>query len=104
MQAMDNTARITARDLSGMVEHWIGCPPCGYLGSDYGSEIKALLQTPQASGLADGLIAKCRLDVPLLARAEPGTLNVYAYNETMDRKILVFDVRGELINIGEVGA
>lgn len=101
---MENRAQITARDLSGMVGHWLGCPPGGYLGSDYGADIKALLQTPMAAGLADGLIDKCRQDVPLLSQAAPGTVNVYAYDEGIDRMGLVFDVAGELINVGGAGA
>lgn len=98
---MNNTARITAKDLQGMVEHWLGCPPGGYLGSNYGADLKALIQTPMASGLADGLIDKCRQDVPLLSQAAPGSLNVYAYDDpgATDRKVIVFDVAGELINV-----
>lgn len=101
MQAMDNTARITARDLTGMVTHWLGCPPGGYLGSEYGSDVKALVQSPMASNLADGLIDKCRQDVPLLGQTAPGTVNVYAYDDpsVIDRKVIVFDVAGELINV-----
>lgn len=98
---MDNIARITARDLQDMVRHWLGCPPGGYLGSEYGSDKEAILQTPMAAGLADGLIDKCRQDVPLLSRAAPGTVNVYAYDDpnAIDRKVIVFDVAGELINV-----
>lgn len=100
MTSMENRAKITARDLSGMVEHWLGCPPGGYLGSDYGSPVKDLLQSPMAAGLADGLIDKARQDVPLLSQAPPGAVNVYAYDEDIDRKVIVFDVAGELINVG----
>lgn len=55
-----STTNITAHDVSGMVEHWLGCPPNGYLGMRYGSDVKSLLQTPMATGLADSLIAKAR--------------------------------------------
>lgn len=103
---MDNIARITAHDLKDMVTHWLGCPPGGYLGSDYGSDIKALLHTPMAAGLADGLIDKCRQDVPLLSKAATGAVNVYAYDDptAIDRKVIVFDVAGELINVSGASA
>lgn len=97
---MQNDARITSGDLSDMVTHWLGCPPGGYLGQSYGSDIKALLQTPMASGLADGLIAKCREDVPLLSLAQPGALNVYSYDVDIDKKAIVFEVAGNEIFVG----
>lgn len=84
-----------------MVGHWLGCPPNGYLGSDYGSDVKSLVQTPMAAGLADGLIAKCKQDVPLLLDAPPGMLNVYAFDGGMDRKVIKFEVAGELVDAGD---
>lgn len=83
-----------------MVEHWLGCPPGGYLGQSYGSEVKSILQTPMAAGLADGLIAKCRQDIPLLSIASPGALNVYAYDIDIDKKAIVFEVAGNEILVG----
>lgn len=103
MGSMKNRAQIEAADLSGMVAHWLGCPPGGYLGSDYGSDVKALLQTPMASGLADSLIAKCRVDVPLLTQAPPGTVNVGYYDLDIDKRAIVFEVAGELIDVGNQG-
>lgn len=82
-----------------MVQHWLRCPPNGYLGSGYGSDVKSLLQTPMAAGLADDLIAKCREDVPLLRAAPDGTVNVYAFDEAMDRKVVRFEVGGELVDV-----
>lgn len=93
-------ATITTRDLSSMVSHWLGCPVDGYLGSGYGSDIKSLVQTPMASGLADGQIAKCRQDIPLLLNAAPDAVNVYAYDKSMDQKVIVFEVGGNLIEVG----
>jgi hypothetical protein len=97
---MQNDARITSADLSSMTEHWLGCPPGGYLGQSYGSEVKSLLQTPMAAGLADGLIAKCRQDIPLLSLAAPGALNVYAYDLDFDKRAIVFEVAGNEILVG----
>lgn len=85
-----------------MVQHWLGCPVNGYLGSDYGSDVKSLLHTPQASGLADGLIAKCRQDVPMVGALAPDAVNVYAQTVDMDVKRLHFEVAGQPVPIGEV--
>lgn len=97
---MKNRVQIDAAELSGMVGHWLGCPPSGYLGSDYGSDVPALLQTPMASGLADGLIAKAQVDIPLLSQAAPGAVNVVAFDDDFDRKVIAFDVAGELVTAG----
>jgi hypothetical protein len=95
------TTRITARDLAGMVGHWLGCPVNGYLGSDYGTDLKALLQTPLAAGLADGLIAKARQDIALLAASPPDTVNVYAAQTALDEQTIYFEVAGELVAVND---
>lgn len=82
-----------------MLTHWIGTPVNGYLGSGYGSELKALIQTPMAAGLADGIIAKARQDIPLLLTAAPDAVNVYAEDRGMDIKAIVFEIGGELVPI-----
>ena len=90
---------ITAQDVSNQVSHWLGCPVYGYLGSDYGSDLKSLLMTPLSAGLADQLIAKCRQDIPVLSQAAPGTIEVYAISEGIDIKRIVFEVLGEVITV-----
>ena len=83
-----------------MVSHWIECPVDGYLGSGYGSDIKSLVQTPMASGLADGQVAKCRQDIPLLQNAAPDAVSIYYDDKGMDQKVIVFEVGGNLIDVG----
>lgn len=82
-----------------MVTHWLGCPPNGYLGSDYGADVKSMLHTPMSSPAADDLIAKCRLDIPLLSVAPPGTLNVASSDVDFDRKEILFEVMGQVISV-----
>lgn len=96
---MQTAAPITSADLADMVGHWLGCPPNGYLGQSYGSDVKQLLHTPMASGRADDLIEKCRADIPLASRVGPGGINVYAYDAAMDRKVVVFEVAGQLVPV-----
>jgi hypothetical protein len=93
------TTQFQATDVTGMVSHWLGCPEGGYLGSDYGSDVQSLVQSPMAAGLADDLIAKCRADIPLLQLAPPGTINVYSYDADFDRKVIAFDVAGQTIEV-----
>lgn len=101
---MQNAAPITSADLADMVGHWLGCPPNGYLGQSYGSDMKSILQTPMASGRVDDQIEKCRVDVPLASRVGPGGINVYAYDAAMDRKVVVFEVAGALVPVPGGGA
>lgn len=96
---MQPAAPITSADLADMVGHWLGTGPNGYLGQGYGSDVKQVLQSPMASGRADDLVEKCRQDIPLASRLGPGGINVYAYDEAMDRKVIVFEVAGEVVPV-----
>ncbi len=91
--------RMTARDLSGMAEHWLRTPANGYLGSDYGSDVKALLHTPLAAGLADGVLAKLRQDVPLIQAAPAGSVNLYAERDGIDRLAISLEIGGDLLDV-----
>jgi hypothetical protein len=92
--------QITSRDLADMTRHWLECPVDGYLGSPYGSDVKAILQSPMAAGLADGVIAKAIQDIPLLQSAPTGTVNVYQQDIAFDKKGIVFEIAGELVPVG----
>lgn len=91
------TTRITAEDVSKMIGHWLRCPPNGYLGSRYGSDVKSILQSPMAAGLADGVIAKAREDVPMLQAADPSAVNIYSYDRSMDQKVIVFEIGDQFV-------
>lgn len=52
-----------------------------------------------AAGLADSLIAKCREDVPILLAAPQDMVNIYAYDADLDKKVIQFDVAGEMLNV-----
>jgi hypothetical protein len=85
---------LTASEVQDMVRHWLSCPPCGYLGSGYGSQVKELLQSAQSSGKADALIRKLREDVPILAAMPSDAVNLYAVTSGTDRTDIVLDVAG----------
>ncbi|MBU0917909.1 MAG: hypothetical protein KKD97_16325 [Gammaproteobacteria bacterium] len=90
---------LTPQDLQGMVTHHLGCPPNGYLGSDYGSDVKSMLMQPMSSPAADDLIAKMRMDIPILSVAPAGTVSVSAVDADFDRKVIRIDVLGQSIDV-----
>lgn len=95
------TSPITPERIGKMVEHWLSCPPRGYLRSNYGSDVKSLLQEPLAAGRADELVRKCHEDIPLIAGMPGGGLEVYAYEQGIDQQVVVFEVAGRRISVGE---
>jgi len=82
-----------------MVRHWLNTPVCGYLGSDYGQDLKATLQLPQADGTADAFLAKLRRDVPVLQAMPPGEVNLYSLTTPPDRLQLMIEVAGQGIEV-----
>jgi len=92
-------ATITGNDIHGMVRHWLNTPVGGYLGSDYGQDVKALLQRPHADGSANSFLEKMRADVPVLAAMPAGMLNLYGVPSAPDRLDLVVEVAGQVIDI-----
>lgn len=92
-------SEIKGSDVQGMISHWIETPVCGYLGSDYGQDIKALLQNPQASGQAEEYIAKLKADIPILQVMPAGTVNLYGVQTPPDRLDLVLEVAGAAFTI-----
>lgn len=80
-----------------MVSHWLGCPPNGYFGSLYGSDIRAMLQTPQRSGLGDAFTAKLRRDVPVLTAVSGGRIDIGVADEGPDRRNIIIGVGSEFV-------
>lgn len=89
---------ITGEDLQAMIRHWLNTPLNGYLGSDYGQEVKILLQRPQEDGLADAVLDKLRTDIPVVAVA-PGGVNLYSIQSAPDRMDVLIEAAGGLIPI-----
>lgn len=88
---------ITGTDIQDMVEHWLKTPVGAYLGSDYGSDLKALLQSPQSSLAADAVIQKLRTDIPVLQALPPGSINLYGVPSGSDKMNFVFEIAGQAI-------
>ncbi|MDR0996655.1 MAG: hypothetical protein LBL69_03210 [Zoogloeaceae bacterium] len=88
-----------ANDIQNMVQHWLGTPVGGYLGSDYGQDVKSLLQRPHADGAPDAFLRKLRADVPVLDALPAGSLNLFGLPRPPDRLDLVIEVAGQAIDI-----
>ncbi len=95
-------ATITGKDIQEMVRHWLDTPVSGYLGSDYGQDIKSLLQLAQSDGAPEALLEKLRLDVPVLQALPSGAVNLYSVQTPPDRLDLVIEVAGQAITVPEV--
>lgn len=86
-----------------MIAHWVGTKPNSYLGSTYGSPTEDLLQKPLNSPIADSYLAKMREDIPVIAALPPGTVNMYAKNEGVDRKNIFIEIQGSSVNLADLG-
>ena len=72
--------------LVGQVLHWLATPTNGYLGSDYGVDLRQYLHRPMSQFDADGIIAKMYADIPALALVGKGKVNVFVRDEGIDGK------------------
>lgn len=96
-------AQITGDDIQRMIRHWLMTPENGYLGSNYGSNVRALLQRPQIGDQrrVDAFLAKLRADVPVLQAMPGDALSVYAQPEGVDRLRIVLSVAGRDYDLNE---
>lgn len=92
---------VDSQELTGMAEHWLGTPPNGYLGSGYGSEVKALLQQPNSSGVGDQFVDKMAEDIPLIGALPAGAVNVYFEQRDKESKRLLIAVADRLVTVDE---
>ncbi|MCO6429023.1 hypothetical protein [Nitrosomonas communis] len=92
-------ATITSNDIQDMVTHWLSTPAYSYLGSDYGQDIKSLLQLPQSDGRPEEQLQKLREDVPVLQVLPSNSVNLYGVQTPPDRLDLVIEVAGHAIEV-----
>jgi hypothetical protein len=91
---------LNSGDIVGIVEHWVETPINSYLGSGYGSELKAMLQKPFSSGMADAALKKLRDDVPLIGALPVSAVNMYAKQNGHERVDIAIDVAGSWVQAG----
>lgn len=92
--------KITGKELEGMIEHWLSTPVNGYLGADYGQDIKALLQLPHSDTAADQFIRKMVSDIPVLSAFPTDAIAIYGVPDGIDRVLLVLEVSGRTYDLG----
>lgn len=92
--------KITAIEIQKMVRHWLETPAFGYLGSDYGQDIKSMLQKPLSTIEADEFLNKLRQDVPILNVMPEGAVNLYVQDEAPDKRKLIIEIAGQEITVG----
>lgn len=97
-------AQITGEEIQKMVRHWLEVPEGGYLGSGYGSNIRALLQRPQFGDRrrVDAFLAKLRRDVPVLNTLPSDALALYATPQGPDQMHIVLSVAGRNYDLSEL--
>lgn len=90
-------SRIGPEKVQNMVSHWLGCPPNGYFGSLYGSDIRAMLQAPQRSGLGNDFVAKMRRDIPILTVIPDGQIDIGITDSGPDRRDIVIGIGSQFV-------
>jgi len=90
---------IMASDIHDMIRHWLGTPVNGYLGSDYGSDIKSMLQRSLSSSDANNLIRKLRNDIPVLQSMPSGAINLFSVQSAPDKLSIFLEVAGQTIQV-----
>lgn len=95
--------QITGKEIQAMIRHWLKTPVNGYLGSDYGQDVKSLLQLPMADTAAvDAFLQKLKTDVALLMQLPADAVNLYAVERGIDKKEIVIEVAGLTVSLDEV--
>lgn len=94
VQASNTSTAINADDIQHMITHWLSTPPNGYLGSDYGSDAKSLLQKALHSGIADAFIEKMKKDLPILSVIPQENIALYSVPEPPDKLHLFIAIAG----------
>lgn len=92
---------LNGRDVAAMTDHWLNTPLNGYLGSDYGQDIKSTLQQPQSSAVANNLIQKLQQDVPIIAAMPDESVGVYAVPRGVDGTDIILAVAGRTFNLSD---
>lgn len=80
-----------------MAGDWLATPVNGYLGSDYGQDLKRVLHSPLSLRLGDEQIAKLRADVPVLSMLPGEAVNLYKVEQGPDRLHLILDIAGHTL-------
>lgn len=100
---------VSALEIQDMIRHHLRCPPNGYLGSGYGTDLPAELQRPLSGDYADRIIDKLIDDVPILSVLPSDAISlamspVPGSNDQVELVIMVYDtvIRAAKIEVGRL--
>lgn len=83
--------KVNSKFIWGQIDHWLGTLTNGYLGSNYGIDLKEYLHKPMGAFSGDEIIAKMRNDIPVLAAISNEDLDIY-FQKVPPDKILFYIV------------
>ncbi len=92
---------IVTEHVVNMVEHWLNCPPNGYFGQGYGSDVKAMLLQLPTSDNADKFIEKLKKDIPLLANLDDEQLSIEVEHVDFDKEYIYLFIGSISFQIGK---
>lgn len=82
--------------IAGQLAHWLACPANGYLGSDYGIDLKQYLHRPMSTFEADQIIAKMKHDIPILGLLPENSVNIWVDDLGDDGKVIYIQVADKI--------
>lgn len=91
--------QITGSELEAMVEHWLNTPVNGYLGSDYGQDLRSLLQRPHSDGTADSFLRKMREDLLIITALPSEAVSLYGSPRGIDEFEITLEVAGKTYDL-----
>lgn len=86
--------KVTSNFIWQQIEHWINTLTNGYLGSNYGIDLKQYLQKPIGAFDGDEIIAKMRSDIPVLSAIDNSNLHIYFKKEPPDKVLFYIMLNG----------
>ena len=95
--------QITGSELEAMVEHWLNTPVNGYLGSDYGQDLRSLLQRPHSDGTADSFLRKMREDLLIITALPSEAVSLYGSPRGIDEFEITLEVAGKTYDLSGGG-
>ena len=83
---------INAKDITGMIDHWLRTKPNGYRGSSYGAPLEQLRLHAQTTSVANSFIDKMKQDIPILNQLSSDQFGVFFSDQGFERKIITLKV------------
>lgn len=93
---------INAKEIEGMIDHWLRTKPNGYRGSSYGAPLEELRLHAQSTNIANEFISKMKRDIPILNQLSSDQFGVFFTNQGFEKKIVVLKVGQIQIDLSEV--